>query len=453
MTTNLSKFQPTLLPSLVMTLALTLAFSSSAKADPLQDCLDKSAAASAKKSATNSTSTPSNTKVSFEKVSVGELTGRCDERGDLAAVKHALRYQLARCSESRPFDKQTFQLGCQALKRSEWCEQTNRKMLTIADSSSDFKTFLSRVRSEFDWYKSSGMSEATSDGKYARGETQFTAYYTPVIKASRVKTATFKYPIYAKPAELVEVNEASPGNCGRSPSGKLIGWCRKTSNGTYSPYFTRAQIDAGALKGRGLEIAYLQSQLEIYFVMIQGSALLEVDKADGKKEFIRANYAAKNGRQLQMLGRVVRCDGGTKSDFSSMDGIKNYMLKQTPERAETLLAYDQSYIFFRELPDGPLGSEEIPVTRYHSLAVDRSVVPPGAAVLFDLEKTQKNPSCPRFTSFALAQDTGGAIRGAHIDWYVGAGDTAAKLASAMDNAGSVYVALPHGAGTAVPGCR
>jgi membrane-bound lytic murein transglycosylase len=424
-----------------------------AHADTVQTCLDEITARLSQK--LPSTGKTSHETLDFHLVDTSQVSNRCEEKGDLKSIRRALRHQVGRCAETKPADKETFKLGCKLFTRAEWCLQTNKKLLKIANSSPDFPTYLRRIRSQFDWYQSEGLLADSSDGIFKKGETQFTGYYTPVIKASRTKRGVYKYPVYSTPKDLVQIPEASPKTCGISPTRKTpIKWCRKNPDGTFSPYFTRAEIEAGALRGRSKPIAYVADRTDLAFMMVQGSATLELDLPNGRKQLVRANYGGMNGRPLQMLGRVIRCDGGQKEDFSTMEGIKAYLKAQNPKRMLELLNYDQSYVFFKEEAEGPMGFEGVPVTARHSIAVDRSLIPPGGSVLIDVEKTMEGPkaSCSRLSTFALAQDTGGAIKGAHVDWYLGTGSQAGDLAGKMNNAGSLYVAVPKRSGRAIPNC-
>lgn len=449
------------LPVFFISFAIAYSLQCESAPNAIQACLDLQFAKSAASAAASAANKPSPLAsgsqapvLTYSLVAPNELVRGCDERGDLESIKQALRYQIKRCEQTVPaFDKTTFTLGCRTYQRADWCLNANRKLLTLANHSKDTSQFLELARTHLNWYRSSGAAESSTEGHYQKGETQFTGYYTPLLDASRTRTPKYKYPIYAKPTDLVEIPSSSQANCGFNSSKKPIKWCRKNDDGSYSPYLTRAQIENGALKGRGLEIAYLADPLDVAFMMIQGSATLQITKDNGTKELLRANFAAKNGRRLQMLGRVIRCDGGTKDDFSSMHGIKSYLREQGSARMAELMNYDESYVFFREMPEGPLGSEEVPVTALHSLAVDRDLLPPGSAVLFDIKKSQASGnSCSHITSLALAQDTGGAIKGAHVDWYVGAGEKAAALASAMNNSGLIYIGVPKDAGTRLKSC-
>ncbi len=412
-----------------------------AQADAIEQCLNHLAVKRA-----HPTGPIVHPTMQFRLANESEMTARCDEQGDMAGIRKALRYQVARCAIKDVNDKPQMKLGCKMYQRDEWCTQTNKRMLEIANASPDVRTYLNRIRLEFDWYKSLGFPQ--DETRFKKGDVQFTGYFTPVLQASRVRQGAFQYPVYATPPELVQIPDNAPANCGVSLQGRPMKWCRKNPNGTYSPFYTRREIENGALANRNLIFAYLADPIELDSMMIQGSAKLEVLEINGTKTMVAANFGAKNGRTLRMLGSVVKCGGGRGSDYSNIEGIKRF-LKADPVRARKLMSYDQSYVFFKPEAEGPYGSEKVPVVGRHSVAVDRDLVPPGASMLIDVNKFGGAPSCPRISTFALAQDTGGAIRGAHVDWYFGAGKLAGDIAGKMNNAGGFYVAVPRGAGKSV----
>lgn len=415
-----------------------------ASPDPIQQCLDQASAPNPKPS-----SGIRNAQMTYKQVSVDQLSNRCDEQGSLEDVQKALSYQLDVCRRELYDGLQKIQIGCEEFTRDEWCLKTVKQMVKEANSATDFKAFLRQIRTEFNWYQSSGLQQPTEDGKFAAGQTEVTGYYSPLIKANRTAQGPFQYPIYSRPPDLVEMDQETRGGCGYH-------WCRKNADGSYSPYFTKEEINGGALKGKGLEIAYVEDPVDAEFMMIQGSGSLDLPDKTGQRGVVRVSYAAQNGRELVMLGRIIKCAGGQVSDYSSMNGIKNY-LRAHADQVQKLLNYNLSYIFFREVPDGPIGSEGIPVTPIHSIAVDRSQVPMGIPVLIDVQKSDpgagQTPSCPITSSLAVAQDTGGAIRGAHFDWYQGTGDQAAASAGKLDNPGWFFIGIIQGAGHAVPGCH
>ena len=60
--------------------------------------------------------------------------------------------------------------------------------------------------------------------------------------------------------------------------------------------------------------------------------------------------------------------------------------------------------------------------------------------------------CSSMTSMGVSQDIGGAIKGAHVDWYLGEGADAAKVGDVMNAKGSVFLAIIPGAGKPIARC-
>ena len=126
-----------------------------------------------------------------------------------------------------------------------------------------------------------------------------------------------------------------------------------------------------------------------------------------------------------------------------MQGIKNWAT-QNPDKLQDLLNYNASYVFFREMPPdlpGPLGALGVPLTAQRSVAIDARFIPLGAPLF--LATTQPNSRTP-LNRLMLAQDTGGAIRGAvRADFFWGFGDDAGALAGRMRQSGKIWVLLPN----------
>jgi membrane-bound lytic murein transglycosylase A len=251
-----------------------------------------------------------------------------------------------------------------------------------------------------------------------------TGYYEPEIRGSRIRQPGYEVPIYAKPTDLLERNPLT-GETGRG---------RIDETGQFVLYFERAEIEEGALAGRGLEIGWAADPVDLFFLQIQGSGRLLLP--DGG--VMRIGYAGQNGREYIAIGRLMR-DRGILQSPISMRAITDW-LRAHPEEGRALMRENKSYVFFRELiGPGPLGALERPVTPYVSVAADPRFVPLGApVVLMDMDNARAN-------GLWVAQDTGGAIRGANrFDTFWGAGAQAAAIAGGMSSSGRAVVLLPSG---------
>ena len=251
-----------------------------------------------------------------------------------------------------------------------------------------------------------------------------TGYFEPEIPGSRTRQAGYDVPIYAKPPDLLDAN----------PQTGVRGRGRVDADGQYVLYHERGEIEDGALAGRGLEIGWAADPVDLFFLQIQGSGRLRLP--DGA--VMRIGYAGQNGREYVALGRLMRERGILQSPVT-MQAITDW-LRAHPEEGRALMRENKSYIFFQELTGpGPLGALGRPVTPETSVAADPRFVPLGAPVVLS------RMDSPRADGLWVAQDTGGAIRGANrFDTFWGAGPQAAAIAGGMSSRGRAVLLLPRG---------
>ena len=204
------------------------------------------------------------------------------------------------------------------------------------------------------------------------------------------------------------------------------------------PYWSRAEIVARGDKLPGKTLLYVDDAVELFFLQVQGSGRVRL--ADGS--LVRVNYADQNGHPYQSIGRVLVERGELKLEEASMQGIQAWA-RNNPARLDALLNTNPSYVFFREMPSsegGPVGALGVPLTAERSIAVDPRSVPLGAPVF--LATTRPNTSQP-LNRLVMAQDTGGAIKGAvRADFFWGFGKEAGEQAGRMKQAGRMWVLLP-----------
>lgn len=241
------------------------------------------------------------------------------------------------------------------------------------------------------------------------GRTLFTGYYEPEIIGSRHKQGKFQYPIYRRPPEV------KPGH----------------------KWKTRAQIESGLLRGRGLELAWLADPVENFFLHIQGSGRLKL--IDGG--IMRVGFNGKNGHKYRSVGKAMVRLGIMPAHKASAQRIKAWV-RRNPVNGRKLLQANPSFVFFKELKnlspdDGPLGALRIPVTAGRTLAVDQRYTPLGAPVWI-----VKNGPDP-LRRLMVAQDVGSAIKGAQrADIFFGSGKDAGRIAGRTKSSGRMYTLLP-----------
>ncbi|MEM9638416.1 MAG: MltA domain-containing protein, partial [Pseudomonadota bacterium] len=238
----------------------------------------------------------------------------------------------------------------------------------------------------------------------------FTGYFEPELNGSRQRSGRYRYPLYAMPPEAKDT----------------VLW-----------YSRRQILDGQLLQGRGLEIAWVDDPVELFFLQIQGSG--RVNLPDGGK--LRVGYAGANGHTYRSIGAELVRRGTYAAHQVSADVIKNWV-RRNPAAGRELLFHNPSYVFFREVSEvpadkGPLGAMNRSVTPMRTIAVDPAFVPLGAPVW--IEKDGKKP----LRRLMIAQDTGSAIKGAQrADVFFGTGDKAGRAAGKLKDPGRMVVLLP-----------
>ena len=284
------------------------------------------------------------------------------------------------------------------------------------------------LRARFEFVPSSGEAE--------NAEVLFTGYYQPVLAGSRARTEKFRYPIYGRPADLIAAEVVTVG-----PPPKIDRVLGRADGEQFLPYYTRSEIDqAGPLRGRGLEIAWVADPVELFFLHIQGSGVIRL--AEGGE--LSVGYAGQNGWPYRSIGRLLIDDGKIAREAMSMQSLRRYLNEHPTEQSE-IFGYNPSYVFFRVNPDSAaLGSLEVPVTAGRSIATDSRLFPKGALALIETEipiigAAGQLTGWRPVTRFVLNQDTGGAIRGLQrADIYFGAGGEAEGLAGYMNRQGRMF---------------
>jgi membrane-bound lytic murein transglycosylase A len=261
------------------------------------------------------------------------------------------------------------------------------------------------------------------------GEGLFTGYYEPEIRGSRTRQGVYRTPVYGLPTDLIRVDLAQfkPEFKGEHVSGKLDGQ-------KLVPYATRAQINAKGVSTANI-LFWCDDPIALFFLQIQGSGRVRFD--DGSA--LRIAYAGENGRPYTAIGRVLLAAGEIAREKISLATIRDW-LKAHPKLARGVMEQNQSYIFFREMPLGDIGLgsngvQGVPLTPLGSLAIDLRKNALGAPYYVAADPVR---------ALLIAQDTGGAIRGAvRGDVFFGFGEKAEQSAGEMKAQGRMFVLLPN----------
>ena len=263
-------------------------------------------------------------------------------------------------------------------------------------------------------------------------EGKFTSYFESSLNASYTKNEKYKYPIYGKPYDLIELNtrDFNPDQ----PNRRFVG---RIENQKLVPYFTRKEIEQNNINAP--VILWGDSNIDINIMQIQGSAVAKLD--DGRE--VRVGYADNNGHPFKGIGSILLSKGLGKPGQASMSHIKQW-LKQNPQLAEENLYENNRYIFHRLVnADGPIGAHGVPLHAGRSLAVDKKYIPLGSLIW--LETT--GPDKEKIEKLVVAQDIGSAIKGiVRGDYFWGSGaDEILDKAGKMNSSGKYYILIPKNA--------
>lgn len=259
-----------------------------------------------------------------------------------------------------------------------------------------------------------------------------TGYYEPLLRGTRQRKPGY-FPIYAPPDDLltIELADVYPELKGMRLRGRLSGT-------KVLPYWNRAEIEQGKAPMLGHELVWVDDEIELFFLQIQGSGRVKLE--DGS--VVRIGYADQNGHPYKSIGKWLIDQGELKPEQASMQGIQAWA-RANPARLSTMLNSNPSYVFFRTLPNtegGPLGALNVPLTDGASVAIDPKFIPLGSPLY--LATTWPNDSKP-LNRVVQAQDTGGAIRGPiRADFFWGFGAEAGQRAGAMKQQGRLWLLWP-----------
>jgi membrane-bound lytic murein transglycosylase A len=265
-----------------------------------------------------------------------------------------------------------------------------------------------------------------------------TGFYEPEVIASPIRTDKFTVPFLSRPTDLVDVDDSNRPD-GLDP---YFAFAWQTPVGLVE-YYDRPAIESGALDGQDLEIAFVESPVDAFFIHVQGAARLKM--TDGRLR--RITYAAKTGHRFTGIGKILLENGEIAPENMSMQSIRAW-LADHPERAQALMWNNHSYIFFRkaEVEDeslGPIAAAKVPLTGGRSLAVDRLLYTFGTP-FFIHAPNLKAFGGDHFARLMIAQDTGSAIVGpARGDLFAGSGNAAGEIAGGIRHKADFYTLIPR----------
>ena len=350
----------------------------------------------------------------------------------------------------------SFRLGCEKLKAQPAWQNVCAQAAQTPGNQAAAKAFFEQYFTPW---------QVSENGKL--GGT-VTGYYEPVLHGDVKQTRKARFPIYGIPNDFVSVDlpanlRNSKGTVRIQPTGQNKGAINAAGQYTanlaqfpitarskaikgrfagnrFVPYYTRSQINGGALNGKAPVLGYADDAVELFFLHIQGSGRLKTPEG----RYVRLGFADKNEYPYVSIGRYMADKGYLPLAQTTMQGIKAYM-QQNPQRLAEVLGQNPSYIFFRELAgndDGPIGALGTPLMGEYAGAVDRHYITLGAPIFVATTHPISNHAHNRLI---MAQDTGSAIKGAvRVDYFWGYGDDAGNVAGKQKHTGYVWQLLPNG---------
>ena len=268
---------------------------------------------------------------------------------------------------------------------------------------------------------------AVTDNGNADGK--FTSYYESTIKASFEKHDNYKYPVYGKPEDLIEINLKDFD--ATLPEKRLVGRIEKQK---MIPYHDREAIETDGINAPVL--MWADNSVDIHIMQIQGSAVAYMN--DGQQ--VRVGFADSNGLPFRGIGSILLENGILPPENINMLAIKKW-LNENPQEADYYMRQNRRYIFHKIISEsGPVGAFGVPLQAGRSLAVDRSFIPLGSLLWLETYIPDGTP----LNKLVIAQDIGSAIKGVvRGDYFWGSGgDEVLDMAGRMNSIGRYYILLP-----------
>ncbi len=311
---------------------------------------------------------------------------------------------------------------------------TTDELIRILESSPTLQDLDQQIKQKFDIYQMAGRDST--------GTVVFSSYYEPTLEASLKYSKTYKYPIYARPDDMISINleDFNEKFKGEKLTGRIV-------KNTLVPYLNREEIDfGGALDGKGLELAWFKQRSDILDLHTEGSGRLQLP--DGR--VIKAKFAATNSLKFKgWLTAMIEAGALPREGISPEKGQK--YLDEHPDKVRPILSMNKRYVFFKldqpaDPNEGPTGSYGLPLTGWRSVAVDNSIYPMGALAFMrvnsspDVDADGKLAGRKQDSRFVFCQDTGGAIKGpGRVDFFAGNGKKATTFAFKLWDQGQMYL--------------
>ena len=362
--------------------------------------------------------------LAFERLAAGEVPAFEDDL-DIPSLKTAIEKSLSfydRVPGDRTYPLGNLQIRADELKASllQFLKLMEMERLDRAS-----------IAGSFDVYR--------AYNKDSPGSSLMTGYYEPILEGRLEREKHFCYPLYGMPGDLLSIELAAfdPDRFSRE---RLIG---RLEENRVVPYYTRAEIDGkGKLEHSGCQLVWLQDPVDAFFLHVQGSGMILLPGGNSR----RIGYAGSNGRPYRSIGKYLAEKGFMPSREVTLQSIRAY-LREHVEAREEVLGYNESYVFFRWVEEGPLGSLNVVLTPGRSIATDARYHPRGALAFLEAEKPRIDSNeqivgWEPLRRWVVNQDAGGAIKGiGRVDLFCGSGEAAERIAGRLKHPGKLFFLL------------
>ena len=239
----------------------------------------------------------------------------------------------------------------------------------------------------------------------ATPQTKFTGYYTPIIEASLRPTAEYRYPIYKSPM---------------ASSLRLL---------------TRSQINRGVLNNRGLEIAWTNDPVGLFYLQIQGSGVVQLQ--NGQR--INLRFDGSNEKPYRSIAKYMQQKGYLRGDLGRK-AIQNW-LTTYPQHLQEVMNSNPRYVYFKQSDTALITASGLPIVPGLSVAVDTDFIPFGSVLLAEVPiLNSKGQKLGAEWKILLPQDRGIAIKGpGRMDIYTGKGESARLAANSLTGFGQAFL--------------
>lgn len=370
----------------------------------------------------------------LERVAAGDIPSFADD-GDLESLKKSVASSLS-FYEALP-STAVFHFGADVLPRDAFLSGLKifHAFLQNNPGPSEIDAF---VKKEFDVYRAAGVRGSSVPVLYS-------SYYEHTLKARLAPDREYRYPLYARPPDLVDVPMENFDS--RRKGERVVG---RVEGGSLVPYYSREEIDSrGVLKGRGLEIAWARDPLDIAFLQVQGSGWIEIPDST---QTYHIRYAGDNGLKFKSIGTRLIETGAIPRAAFSRERMVDHMHSLSESEQRAVLNANPRYIFFELVSSTHLtrGSLMVPLTAGRSVATDPKIYPQGALAWIETQKPSFDgrgafAGPQKMRRFVLNQDEGGAIQGpGRVDFFAGGGALAEKTAMRLWYPGRLYFFLKKG---------